>query len=289
MIHVVIHILPQEIDQLEALLIHMKRSQLPKGKFLIDVTLNMNLVDWHSSILDESFFWKKFYYLKRLTDSWADTKFEVNHSATILGCNDVRRRAIRTTECDWIMYLDADCIFSDTFLGYMSVVTDQFADHPEYSIFTPYTTRLWDTTWDILTHPKFMDEPADHEHYDKRDPYVCSKAIGDDGILRLVPGFKFAGWGTTFRTKLGRLIDIPDSLGSYGLDDTFLSHGCTIMKEKGYKIQQYLLGDEVIIENNLFRFNPYKAYLHTIDRRQEFLIRADANFIPELRKLVTRL
>jgi hypothetical protein len=66
-------------------------------------------------------------------------------------------------------------------------------------------------------------------------------------------------------------------------------HGCQILKDKGYNVTQWALDNEVIIENNLFRTNPYKDYLQVIDRRAEFLAKAHANFNPELDKLKLRI
>ena len=41
-----------------------------------------------------------------------------------------------------------------------------------------------------------------------------------------------------FSKNLLELIDIPDSLGHYGLDDTFISDASNILREKKYDIQQ---------------------------------------------------
>ena len=46
--------------------------------------------------------------------------------------------------------------------------------------------------------------------------------------------------------------------------------------------------NEVIIENNLFRFNPYNEYLHTIDKREEYKEIANTNFLPCVEKTVRK-
>jgi len=135
-----------------------------------------------------------------------------------------------------------------------------------------------------------MDQPASHEFYDVRDPYEAVMLTSTkDRRIRMIPEFKFAGWGTTISTKLARLIDIPDSLKSYGLDDTFVLYGCYILREKGHQVNQYVIENEVIIENNFYRTNPYRDLIHSIDRRAEFLANAHANFNPELEKLKLRI
>jgi hypothetical protein len=283
MIHIVTHILPQEIDQLESLLTILKRSSkyLNRGDYFVEVVLNNKLTDWEQSKLSEEFFINKFNHLETLTSSWCKTKFEVS-DGTILGCNDIRRRALRTSTADYIMYLDADNIFSDTMLYHMNEATKELSKD-KYSIIVPQTTRLWDTSWDVITHHSFYNEMASHENYFNRDPYLESGVIDEVSLLP-IGTFKFAGWGTTISTNIRNIIDIPDSLGPYGVDDTFIMFAASILKQKGVDIEQYVLNNEVIIENNKFRFNPYKDILVTIDRRKEFLDNAHANFDKELQK-----
>lgn len=283
MIHVVTHILPQEIDQLESLLLLMKRSSkhLNEGDYLIEVVLNLGLTDWTTSTLDQQFFVSKFDALEELTKSWAQTKFEIS-DGSILGCNDIRRRALRTSTADYIMYLDADNIFSETFLYYAKEYCNHFTKQEGYAIIVPEVTRMWDNTWDIITNEQYLQQPANHESYFSRDPYSIETTtpVTADPI----DTFKFAGWGTCIPTKLRTVVDIPDSLGSYGLDDTFVMVACGLLKQNGFNIQQYVLRGEVIIENNKFRNNPYKNYITTIDRREEFLTQAHQNFNTELCK-----
>ena len=82
MLQILIHILPQEIDQLEQLLIQLKYSSnyiSPEDKVIVDAVLNLNLVEWDKSTLPKSFFIDKFNNLEKLTQTWAETKFEVNN------------------------------------------------------------------------------------------------------------------------------------------------------------------------------------------------------------------
>lgn len=284
MIHIVTHILPQEIDQLEQLLIHLKKSSvyIDYNDYIVEVVLNTKLTNWFNSKLDEQFFINKFNHLEKLTSSWCKTKFEVS-DGSILGCNDIRRRALRTSKADYIMYLDADNIFSETLLFTMKEYCKLLNQNDSYDIIVPQTTRMWDITWDIITSEDHFDESASHENYFNRDPYLIFKSK-ENTSLELINGFKFAGWGTIIPTKLREIIDIPDSLGSYGLDDTFIMHVCNILKQKGYNINQWAISGEVIIENNKFRYNPYQDYLTTIDKKDEFLNQSHSNFNQELQK-----
>ena len=284
MIHIVIHVLPQEIDQLEQLLIRLKKSSkwVSFEDFIVEVVLNNKLIDWSTSKLDEQFFIDKFNFLETLTSSWCLTKFEIS-DGTILGCNDIRRRALRTSQADYIMYLDTDNIFSESLLYHVKHYADYLLTQEGYNILVPEVTRLWDDSWDVITNSNHSQIEASHEKYFNRDPYNID--FNPDNVsINPINTFKFAGWGTCIPTKLKEIIDIPDSLGSYGLDDTFIMMACNILKSKGYQIQQYTLQNEIIIENNKFRFNPYQNYLTVIDKREEFKKQAYDNFNLELQK-----
>jgi hypothetical protein len=283
MIHTVTHILPQEIDQLETLLIQLKRNSryLEPGDYLVEVVLNLHLTDWSTSILDQKFFISKFFILEELTKSWAQTRFEIS-DGSILGCNDIRRRALRTSTADYVMYLDADNILSDTLLYHAKEYCNHFISQDQYAILVPEVTRMWDDTWDVLVNKDYLSSPANHDNYFSRDPYTIQSSY--EVTADPIDSFKFAGWGTCVPTKLINIVDIPDSLGSYGLDDTFVMMACQMLKNKGVDIQQYVLRNEIIIENNKFRSNPYKDYITAIDRRKEFIAKAESNFSIELLK-----
>lgn len=284
MIHIVIHILPQEIDHLEQLLIHLKKSSkwILYEDFMVEVVLNTKLTDWNASKLDEQFFIDKFNFLETLTSSWCETKFEISNG-DILGCNDIRRRALRTSQANYIMYLDTDNIFSESFLYHIKHYINYLLTQEGYNILVPEITRLWDNSWDVITNQDFLSIEASHQNYFNRDPYILD--FNPDKVsINPINTFKFAGWGTCIPTKLKEIIDIPDSLGSYGLDDTFIMTACLKLKSKGYNINQYVLQNEIIIENNKFRFNPYQNYLTIIDKREEFKNQAYNNFDLELQK-----
>ena len=71
--------------------------------------------------------------------------------------------------------------------------------------------------------------------------------------------------------NLLKLIDVPDSLSSYGLDDTFVEEGCRMMKQKGYDVKQYTLDNMLVCENRKYRdLNPYVNYITDKTNSDEF-------------------
>jgi hypothetical protein len=285
MIQIVIHTLPHEIDQLEQLLIRLKynASHLTNGEqILVDVVLNCNLVEWNTSTLPKSFFINKFNQLEQLTKTWAETQFEVNEDGTIQGCVSHRRKSINETKSDALLILDTDIFFSNTLLYNIYNAVELLNNENPFFILTPQTTPMWDNSWDPIVSDKFKNDGI---HFQSRDPYNFIQNISEDVGIKPIEGFKFGGgWATVISTKLAKNIGIPESLGHYGLEDTFIMYCSNLMYNKGLGVLQYVLENEVIVEDHLFRFNPYKDYLTVINKQEEFKKIANFYFKEELIK-----
>lgn len=290
MIGVITHILPQEIDQLEQTLINLKKSSkhITNTDFLIEVVLNNNLTDWSKSKLNKEFFNNKLKQLEILTQSWAKTDFWVSENKESLGCTDPRRECHKKYNADAFIWLDVDIVFSDTLLYHMVESFNLLKEKEPYLIITPEITRLWDTTWDVITNESYFNEEANHKNYFNRDPYLTVGLLGEV-TLKKIDTFKFGGgWFTLLSNELLKRIPIPDEMGPYYMDDTFIMACCSNGIQKGFKASQYVISNEVIIENNKFRYNPYKEYLSNIDRREEFKQIAYSNFNSSVIKILNQ-
>ena len=74
-----------------------------------------------------------------------------------------------------------------------------------------------------------------------------------------------------FSANLLKYIDIPDSFGSYGLDDTFVFECAKMMKLYGHKINQYTLDNMLVCENRRYRdLNPYEKFICDNTNNDEF-------------------
>jgi hypothetical protein len=291
MINILIHILPQEIDQLEQTLIQLKKSSkyITNENFLVEVVLNNNLTDWDQSKIDKNFFSNKLFNLELLTKSWAETNFWVSENNEVLGCTDSHRLAAMNYNPDAFLWLDVDIVFSDTLLYHMVESYKLINQNEKYTIITPETTRVWDNTWDVITNEKALVDAASHENYFNRDPYLTTGLMGDVS-LRKIDTFKFAsGWATLLSNDLIKKVTIPDEMGSYYMDDTFIMTCCEYGKQKGFNASQYVLVNEVIIENNKFRYNYYKDYIYSINRKEEFIKIAQTNFSYSVNKFLNNL
>jgi hypothetical protein len=280
MIGIIIHILPQEIDQLEQTLTQLKKSSKYTGdtKYLVEVVLNNNLTDWKNSKINKDFFINKLKQLELFTQSWAKTDFWASNNNESLGCTDPRRACITKHKADAFIFLDVDIIFSDTLLYHMVESFNLLKDNEPYLILTPEITRLWDTTWDVITNENAFSEEANHENYFNRDPYLTTGLVGEVK-LKKIDTFKFGGgWFTFLSAEILNKVSIPNELGPYYLDDTFIMACCINNRNPNFTPSQYVIENEVIIENNKFRYNPYKDYVTNINRKEEFIKIAQDNF-----------
>ncbi len=285
---IVVHLLPHEIDWFE-----WQSKQFKLGSYfitdqiIIDVTLNLNLVNWSQSQLPKQFFIDKFNQIKTLWD-WAENKFTIDEENKCLGCDDKRREAIRTTVADNILYLDSDLVFRPESLYYI-IEAAKNINH-DYYIISPQTVRMWDGSWDILTNEEYFINTPNMEVYYSNDPFKVISKFPSNIELTSIPQFKFGGgWFNLISTKLLKLTDIPDSFGPYGIDDLYVMVCCDIMKKKGHTVQQYVLKNIVVIENFKYRWNPYKNYLNLIDKQSEFRTQAESNLSQEIQNFISRI
>ena len=95
---------------------------------------------------------------------------------------------------------------------------------------TPEIVKYWDTTWDCLVNQKFMNKELDY--CKTNNPFIDSGEHGNVSIETVInnvqgqPRTKFgAGWFTLLSKPLLDRIPLPESMGAYGPDDTFLMWG----------------------------------------------------------------
>ena len=99
-------------------------------------------------------------------------------------------------------------------------------------------------------------------------------------------------------------IDIPDELGSYGLDDTYVLQCAQLMKQKGYDIKQYVIENLLVCESRRYKqfpagmqkedveVNPYnKLLVHNINQkdRQIFAKQAQEQYPKVINEFFKRL
>lgn len=283
---IIIHLLPHEIDWFEWQAKQLKiGSCYIEDKIIVDVTLNLNLIDWNNSQISKQYFIDKLYQIERLFD-WCETIFEVDENNKCLGIDDKRRNSIRKYNPDNFVYLDCDVIFKPETLALL--INSAKTVNNDYYIISPQTPKLWDSTWDTLVNKVYLNEQYGFEK--TIDPYSILNTDYGNIFLSPINTFKFGGgWFNLLSNKLLKLTDIPDSFGPYGVDDTYVMICCDIMKQKGYQVQQYILEGIVVTENIKYRWNSYQNYLYLINKQDEFRKQAENNLNIELQKFINKI
>ena len=274
--------LPYEIDELENTLTQLRKASYylsGNNEWELDVSLGLSdtLVNWKNSRIPKEYFIERFANLAKTID-WCKGNFYVS-SDDINGCVSQRRYSLnKHSDADYFIWLDTDIIFDERTLSYLESSIDATKNITPYSIITPEIVKVWDITWDCLVNENFLDKPLNYQK--TNDPYKDSGIKGDISIESVDNSdspqsrFKFAGgWMTCLSGELVRKIGVPDGLGHYGYEDTFIMIVSELLQRSGtINIQQYKIKNLVVCENYKYRDNSfYKSFLSVNDKRQEYL------------------
>lgn len=271
-------VMPHELDDLERVLIDLnKASKHINGnnyEFYISFSVSDYLFDWENSKVDKQFFIDRFNSLKPLTDWAGKSTYQIRDE--IIGAFQTKRYAhLECKDATHFIWLDTDICFDERILFYMENAIDVIDNVDKYFI-TPEIVKYWDTTWDCLVNSNYLNKPLDY--CKTNNPFVDCGEVGDVGlesVFNNVPGqprTKFgAGWFTLLSKPLLDRIPLPESMGAYGPDDTFLMWGIEKLNQTGANIHQFKLKNYIICENYIYRNrNHYDSIIKRIDRKEEF-------------------
>ncbi len=286
-------VMPHELDDLERVLIDLnKASKHISGdnyEFYISFSVSDYLFDWENSKVDKQFFIDRFNSLKSLTDWAGKSTYQIRDE--IIGAFQTKRYAhLECKDATHFIWLDTDICFDERILFYMENAIDVIDNVDKYFI-TPEIVKYWDTTWDCLVNSNYLDKPLDY--CKTNNPFVDCGEVGDvalETVFNNVPGqpqTKFgAGWFTLLSKPLLDRIPLPESMGAYGPDDTFLMWGIEKLNQTGANIHQFKLKNFIVCENYIYRNrNHYDSIVKRIDRKEEFKKQSYSVFQEELNKI----
>lgn len=290
--------MPQEIDDLHITLYNLKRNMamVPHDISMdLDLTFCMSseLTEWDKTTLPQQYFIDKFNALSELWDWSKSPRIRVEFDQTILGCVSQRRLSLdRINEYDFTIWLDCDMFFADTTILYLAS-SYKAAKASGYNNFivTPQFVRQWDNSWDAIVNEQYTNHKLMyHEEAD-----IISDALYNYGDTLLTPikGFKFAGgWCTLLSNDLLNLIGVPDSLGHYGLEDTFIVTVCDILRKVNHASapQQFVITNHVVGENYKYRARSHLlGAVYCTGKKEQFREVATRNFSEEVQRVIKRL
>ena len=286
---ITIFALPQELEDLALTLNGLKRNSVyldDSTTYTVDITmcLSEELTDWAGSKLPIEYVKERAAELAEKFLDWCD--YNILWGDSILGCVSQRRHSLKEhPDADFFIWLDCDFIFKDTTLSYMTLGHSHIRETGEdLFILTPQFVKQWDNTWDMVVNEQFLNHPVDYELI--ADVYKDTLPDIGEVNIKSLPGFKFAGgWFTLLTRELLERITVPESLGHYGMEDTFVVECCKIMKNCNIKTTQYALQNHLIGESYIHRPNEtVQKYISSISRKEEFTKVATSNFQIEIQK-----
>jgi len=291
--HISIHISPYEIDNYQ-LFIHQLRRNLNyiNSEIIFNPYLNLSnyFYDWNNSILKSDFFINKFNELNKIVENQVILDSVINFDDKVLGALSYKREFISKykNQVDAFIWFDSDMIFPDDLLFYL--INSFESINQEYCIITPQITKLWDNTWDIIVNQKYINQYPNHENYFNFDGYELYNQFETKELIENGQYTKFAsGWGNLLSSGLfKKYISFTDSLGHYGIDDTFIMYAVDLYKHKGNNIKQFIINNLVVIENNKFKISSYDNLVYknkNIKSKEDFRQESEKEMIEQLNKI----
>ena len=290
-------IMPNEIDDLERILMDLnKASKYVSGEnyeLYLALTISDFLVDWENSKLDKEYFIDRFNKLKSLTEWASKTTFNIRED--IMGCTSLRRIAhLECKDATHFIWLDTDIVFDDRVLYYLEASIDRLTEtdpHIDKYVISPECVKIWDTTWDCLVNENFLNKEIGYCRIN--NPFKDAGEIGDislETILNNVTGqpkMKFGGgWFNCFSKPLLDRVPLPESMGHYGPDDTFIMWASEKLNQNGEQMYQFKLKNYVVCENYIYRDRThYDKLIKRIDRKEKFRNQANQSFQNELNNI----
>jgi hypothetical protein len=279
---ITIFILPNEIDLYKDLI---KRIQNDITKynlkdFWIDSTLCVSeeMVNWEKNEISKQQVINWFNEINQNTPG----DFSIDYKGKIKGCVDKRRESNLNKYTDAVSFtwIDADILFPEGTFYVINEAVDLFKN--TNFIITPQYPKMWDSTWDILVHPEYINYSYNYMKSELYNPELYFGVKGDISVKSLPEGlFKFGGGAiTTFSPNILKLFPIPDSFGSYGEEDTFIMTACSILYKK-YSINQYVIDNLVFSQKNRDNIDRRKN-INIINRKNEFREISLSNFTNEI-------
>jgi len=291
--HISIHISPYEIDNYQ-LFIHQLRRNLNyiEDDIIFNPCLNLSsyFYNWDESPLNKSFFIDKFNNLNKIISEIKHVDPIINLDQDILGALSFKRYFINQykNEVDAFIWFDSDILFPDDTIH---LLIESFKNiNQKCCIITPQIPKLWDNTWDVIVNEQFIDNIPSHDVYNNFDGYTLYVDNNEKNLIENVVYTKFAaGWGNLLSSNLFKdYIDLDDSLGHYGIDDTFIMYAVDIYKQKGIDIKQYIVENLVVTENNKYKISSYDRLIlknQNIKTKEDFRQESEQGMLIKLNKL----
>jgi hypothetical protein len=279
-----IHVMPHELVMFERWVNDFRRSfsfLSSSDRITLRASLNLNprLTNWTKSPLSPAYFTRRFL---ELIDG-LPTLHEIREDDSLAGTTQQKRECI-TLEFDQFIFADSDIAYPPYLLKGMLEVASKLSGR--YMI-SPPVVRLWDADWDPLVHPDFLAKPLGYHVTHSADE--TRGQVPKEVYAVPVEETKFGtGWLNLYSRDLMRFVGIPESLGGYGAEDTYIGLSSRIARQHGFPVPVYLLRNVYISEDYASRDSSLKDLLMHKDVRGEQRLAAEKQIARELSAFAKR-
>ena len=251
-ITVLYHMMPWEIDYALLSFTQLKKSKYflqPDVNVTVKSALNLSnyLINWDESKLPKEYFIEKYKTISILLKDYQHDSF-IYEGDELWGHLDFQRNVI-DEQTDYYLSICPDMYFSEHLLNYMSLAARSIKD--KYFVLTPQICRMWDNSWEVLTHPKFAVGP--HYGWEKTtdifdvDHYLHTS--GEDIGVTLLNQIKWAGWFDLYSKDFYEdLARVPEGWKGYGGWDWYSMVISKHAASLGYNFNQYCLTGQIVFE-----------------------------------------
>ena len=279
---IVCHLMPWELDYALLSFTQLKKSKYyfnETDNLYIDVTLNLSnhIINWKETKIPKEFFISKFEALQPLLQNYI-CNFKIYTGDNLYGSLNTMIESTQD-DIDYYIVLNPDMYFSETLLFYLIESSKQIKN--EYFIITPQIPKLWDSTWDVISHPQYASVSYDNwNDLDVFDVRNFNKNLNENVFLTPNNNHKWAGWMDLCNNKMwdNFYVGIKEWKG-YGPCDWYSMMLSQYAKNQGLDFQQYVLENQIVCEYEigpLKNQNLSKYYKDTIilndipNQRQQF-------------------
>ena len=155
-------------------------------------------------------------------------------------------------------------------------------------IVTPQIVKLWDSSWDHIVHNDYKNHSYEYEKL--HDPDLTYNQDVNEISTYVSNPTKFGcGWFTLYSKEIMNFIGIPEFLGHYGSEDTFMSVAMEVAKQKKINVKQYVMKGIYVSENIVKRNDPYKDKIKLINLKDIFRAKSWENFHKEIENFRNRI
>lgn len=298
MIYIGTHVMPWEVGEFrhQVRLHRLTMSQLSKeelNNITLIPTLNLNneIIDWDNSKLSKEYYIEHFNISCKTLNDIINVLPRIGEVTSTTGALKKNIDNILKEE-DYYIWMDPDINYSynywDTFINSLKSVKDNF----KHFIISPSTTKLWDSSWDILVNQDQLNLPYSYDGWFKSNFEEYFYPSHDPSLSTVFP-IKFGGgFGNLFSAKTLKLFEIPDDYILYGGVDTYIMIGAEILRKQN-KLIQYKINNLVTIQD--FKFSDkemYKIFTPSLldkDKQRDINENKEKIFQKSLHQLIDKL